>query len=446
MTNTPKFSLTKNKTHYCVAFIICLIGAFTIYALSYYMREILRLFSIDWYYRTIFTLNENVHFFYNFFYATFSCIIAFNVFLLYVFNRPKQFMQGKRYLQLASVHDLRFTSWLFVFYFITIFFDWWMFTKGNFHDFSFTKNYWYFFVLILLVLFFNSQSSLQRILPNRSFKYLFISLIGILLVSLSFTFVKFADYAEFEQKFNQKNVYSQYDYLQLYSSSSQPLNNITWSIPLFLIKDEQKNEISVYSTFHPDPIENLATFLRDSIAIRYSEIEMQLLEPNLHFNADLTMSEYFQVYQQIKKGLGSGKVAYAINAGNIKRYIFKDNLTDITNVDKEILNSQDTIRLTQTAKQKLELNGVAVGFNKLKSLLWNEITKKENPVINFTIHPDCNFTDYLATKSILSTLKKRHLIQQLDDFNFQIFEIKKEEKPSKNATLKIIHQLLTFNE
>lgn len=123
MTNTSKISLPKNKTRVYIAFLLCILGAFTMYAFSYYMREILRLLSIDWYYKTIFTLSKGAQFFYNFFYACFSCIIAYNVFLLHLFNRPKQFKQRKRYRQLVGVHNLRFTTWLFVFYFSTIFID-----------------------------------------------------------------------------------------------------------------------------------------------------------------------------------------------------------------------------------------------------------------------------------------------------------------------------------
>lgn len=442
MIHTPKFCFTKNKTHYYLAFVLCVIGAFIIYALSYYMREILRLFSIDWYYRTIYTLNENEHFFYNFFYACFSCIIAFNVFLLYVFNKPKQFLQRKRYLQLAGVHDVRFTSWLFVFFFTTIFFDWWMFTKGIPHDFSLAQNYWYFFALILLVLFLNSYTNLQRILPKRSFKYFFILLVSIISVSLSFTFIELSGYAQFEQKFNQLNIYSQNDFLQLTSSAAKPIESKTWSFPLFVMKDEHNNEINVYNRYHSYPIENLALYLRDSVATKYSKKEMQLLEPNLHFNADLTMGEFLEVYKQIKEGLGSGKVAYAINTEKLNQQTaFKDNLQSIETIGFEKLDYENVIQLKQTAQQKLELDGVVVEINELQSLIFNRVENLENPIIQFAIHPDAKFTHYLSTKSVLTELKSIYVRQHLDTIDFQSFDRAAERKIAQKTIFKTIHQI-----
>jgi len=446
MTNTSKIKMPKSKTQFYVALTLSFVGAFLMYAFSYYMREILRLFSIDWYYRTIFTLSRGEQFFYNFFYACFACIIAHNVFLLYLFNRPKQFKQRKRYVQLAGVHNLRFTTWLFVFYFTTIFFDWWMFTKGNFLDLSLMKNYWFFFFLILIVLFFNSYSSLRRILPARSIKFLFISFIGILFVSLSFTFIKLSDYSDFEKKFNETNIYDQYEYLQFNSAFSKPIENISWSIPLFIIKDKQDGNVKVYGSYHQYPIENLAIYLRDSIATKYSEKEIRLLKPNLHFNVDLTMAEYMEIYKEIKAGLESGIVTYALNAGGRSKLVFKDNLYGIFETNPNHLNNANGIKVTLSTNNKVLVNGVTISINELKVSLMDLISEQPKTVINFTIAKDGNFSNYFNIKSIIKEINATRFKEQLvkSETVFPLDKMMPEHRLEikKLATIEIRHKLI----
>lgn len=267
-----------------------------------------------------------------------------------------------------------------------------------------------------MVLFLNSYYSLRSILPAKSIKFLFISFIGILLVSLSFTQINLPKNSGFEKRLKEANIYNQYEFLQLNTTAAKPLDNITWSIPLYIIKDEKDLSVKVYSNNNKYPIENLATYLSDSVATNYSKIEKRLLTPNLHFNADLTMAAYIEIYKEIKEGLESGNITYAVNAGGGSKQVFKDNLIDVLETATTLASRPNTIEIKQTINNEVLVNGQIIATKELKTKLTDLRSTKPKATINLVINSAGTVSNYFNIKSIIKEVNTSSLYDQLVNF------------------------------
>jgi hypothetical protein len=165
-----------------VSIVIGLLSAFTIYSLSYVLRETLRIISFDFgLYSNI--VSEEDRDFYNLFFALISLIFGNSITLSFLFSRPQKLMSTRSLKRKRIVNEQIFLNFNFAY---------WLGKLGLMFGafsmccmaFPFSSSSRYIAVLLVLVLYLESFKTLNQVLRKKKWKFLTIH--ALVLFSLSF--------------------------------------------------------------------------------------------------------------------------------------------------------------------------------------------------------------------------------------------------------------------
>jgi len=208
------------KHKYLVGIILGLLMAISLYSLQYMSRESIRLFSISE--DDLWLLTDSEVQFYNLIFAFIAVIIGQSFCFEYWFNKPLNSFQGRSGRLQSIVNDQRFLNWYFLAWFSKVAsmygFLFCMAGFGWFHMTSLFPEYNYMFVLMVIVLFFQTWNSLLLTFKRRAFKWMLVSALSI--TSLSYGLSKFqvVDYNSLNENVIGKSLDVKY-HLRLPSSS-----------------------------------------------------------------------------------------------------------------------------------------------------------------------------------------------------------------------------------
>ena len=201
--------------------------SFSFYSFLYILRETFRLYTV-FNASDLLILSEKEVNYFNFIFALISVIIGQSLVFVYWFDAPRSWKQKRTIYNLLIINDQRvllysFLSWIFKLSFLFAVIFGLMFS-GGYYVFSLYPNYNFLFVLIIVVLYLHSWTSLNFIYKKSGQKWMVMNALIIVVVAFAYSKVNLINY----NKINQSHLIHSLKYkypIQLYESDEYELSS-----------------------------------------------------------------------------------------------------------------------------------------------------------------------------------------------------------------------------
>ncbi len=424
-----------------VGLLIGFFYSFSFYSFLYIIREVFRFLSLTeandlW----ILTVEESN--FYNLIFAFISVILGQSMSFTFWFDRPKRIFGKQNHRSRRIVNDQRVLNWYFLSWFSKLCFVsvvMFGFTiQGGFYALSLYPDYNYIFILILIVLFFQTWNTIILKYKRKSYKWILFSIVILSVSSFGLSRINLIDYKSINKIVLQKNTPSKYN-LELPKTNSFKKGHRYFK-NIYIV--ESKNQ-----GFKPKPkvvIDNQEfdfNGIKDQIAYwqsKKSKWEIRSMVYRLHIHKTINM----KFINKLKKELainGVQRIAYAV----IPIYYEFDSRFDqgfsfkwrLFNWDsglynpKEILNHPNKIQNIIVVKQDDSgnriVNDVELGEEQFKLNIKGLMKQDHNYIIPYFINDNVNFTEYLGVltiiKDVVNELRNEYSVKtyskQFDSLN-----------------------------
>ncbi len=294
--------------------IVSLFYAFSFYALLYVFREFLRYYSFV-FNEHLWVLESKEVVFYNLFYAFIAVILGQSFFFTFVFDRPKKIFSKKNYRRNNIVNDQRFLSWYFLSWFsklgtmygflLTDVFS------GGYYVFSFYPDYNYLFILIIVVLFLQTWTSIRLVFKRKSLKWMFVSGIVVSLLSFGMSKIDLIDYVDLNKKISEKKIVNKYKLELPESGSYEKVRESYFNLHIYIVKSKiEKEGITIIVNNEIVSLDRLVYKILEFRAgsVRHLSYRIKYL---LHVDKDIKMSYVEAVKQEFFK-VNSLKISYVV--------------------------------------------------------------------------------------------------------------------------------------
>lgn len=210
-------------------------------------REVLRIISITPNY-DVWILSKQEVGFYNLIFAIIAVIVGQSMTFSFWYDRPRNFFSFNKIRCHSIVNDQRGLNWYFMLWFGKIGIIYGLLFGVTLHSFdsvSLYPDYCFFFVLLVLVLFFNSWQTLRLKYKNNGLKLMILSFFIVFSVSFLLSKINLIDYDSINKKLLKRNIYYTYNLQLAESDSSYMYGRIFDVIDLYMVlpnKDEGDTE------------------------------------------------------------------------------------------------------------------------------------------------------------------------------------------------------------
>ncbi|PLW93172.1 MAG: hypothetical protein C0592_06880, partial [Marinilabiliales bacterium] len=428
-----EITISRNKIVFGV--VLGLLFAFSFYSFLYVMREGLRFMSVTDTHDLWVLSDKEVHF-YNLIYAFISVIFAQSVILTFYFDRPKKFFWKRNFRRLSIVNDQRVLNWYFLSWFsklaILFAFLFGLVFNSGFYSFSFYPDYNYLFILMVIVLFFQTWTTI-RIVYKQSLKWMLYSFVLVCIVAFGLSRVNLIDYKAINQTVLQKNIDFNYDLELPESSCYERLDRLNLIENIYLVKEKESPDNSAPILVVDDEeirLDMLHTKIQEWRSMR-NEIDRQYIIYQLHIHKAVKMEFVHQLKQELSNQ-GAVNIAYAVAPNDRKldkkcyhNFAFPIKLPDWSN---ERLSLKEAYEDTYTYQNIIDIQQLESGCfindslmmpNQVKNLVKEKISHNTDYIIRLMVSDDIVFADYFI---VLSSIK-----EAIDDLRNE-FAMKKYEK------------------
>lgn len=407
-----------SRTKLIIGVLIGLFFSFAFYSFLYLLREAFRILSVTEIY-DLWILSDKEVQFYNLFFAFISVIIGQSMALTFIFDRPKRISETRDYINTTIVNDQRALNWYFLSWFSKLAFVFGgifgLNSLGTFYVFSFFPDYKYVFILIVIVLFFQTWNTIG-LTYKKGQKWMLTSAVLVSMVAFGISKINLIDYNAMNQNYLKKNIFHSY-HLELPESDNyqelnsrlieniyiaEPKTNQTDSKPLIFVGNEEV------------PIEELQVKIveRQSTIEEY-KIPFLTYRLNIHENIKLDLVD--EVKYELAK-LGVSRIAYAVipsNPAYDKRYyqgasytmFLPNRFSDAWQTDqvyKDLEESKHIIEVKKSESNYL-INNLEVATNQFKNTLKEHMQQNANYVIKLFVNKDLSYLDYQLLSSYIRT-------------------------------------------
>ncbi len=379
-----------------IGVVLGLLSAFALYAFSWVALEALRVVSVSWSFDLmVFTPAEMQ--FYNWFLAAVALIFGQSVSLVYWLKIAKRPFQKRNHRHISILHD----QWVLMAYFI----NW--FSRVAFayllifgflrvyYTFSFYKEYRYIFILIVLVLFLQSWTTLRLVYKRKSLKWMSFSFLSIGVLSYLFSFINFSDYKETNRTILAKNI--RYAYAIQLPKSDAYEKNRNGGVVVYVAKDSLDSNKCI-------PVVNGKAYtmsqLRDGVLeeAMYRGFETKI---TLAIDKQLSMKKVQQIHSLFtEKGYTNLYYAVITNTTEYNPLYYQDlvlegpKFTDTVAIGNDTaVTSKLTIELTNEGTYRA--NGRNTNITELKKILTVIIQPKKAYEIEYHVAEQASFENYV---------------------------------------------------
>ncbi len=416
---------------FVVGILIGLFYAISFYSYLYIIRETFRILSVtEGYDLWILTSKESN--FYNLIFAFLSVILGQSMCFTFWLDRPKRIFGKQCYQRRLIVNDQRVLNWYFLSWFsklsvaFAVMFGITM--QGAFHTISFYPDYNYIFILVLIVLFFQTWNTIILKYKRKSYKWILYSIVSVSVTAFGLSRIDLIDSDSINKVALQKN--TQYKYhLELPSSASFKKRNAYYNIgDIYLVNSEDQG-FGTKPIIVIDSKEFALTGLKDQIAFwksKYGEREIRLLYCRLHIHKTIDM-EFINALKKELSNAGINKIAYAVTPKDYEydsRYdqgfsinwrLFNWDLPSINL--KEILNDVKKFQNCIVVKQDESGNCIvnAEEVNNYRTSIKQLIMENQDYIIKYFINDAVSFEAYLdvlsTTKEVVHELRNKYSVR-----------------------------------
>lgn len=304
-----------SKQRFVIGLIYGVVIAFAIYCALYLSREFFRLLTYNEFSDIMVLTDQEVNF-YNIFFAYIASIFGQSISFSYWFNRPRKFRGKHNKFRVLIVTDQRVINWNFINWFaklstLTVLMLW--ITMHAYDVLNFYSVFAYLFVLVVIVLFLQTWTSLRLVFFGKSFKWMVLTFIVISVFSLGISRINFIDYKAINKNILSKNI--EYTYKLKIPPSDIYTKSMDGSLTtnIWIVKPKTGNIDTIPLVFMHnelisiDDIHKYAWKWRESIAVYKRKRAM----PVLYIDEDIKMKYINRVLQQLVV-CNIGKVNYAV--------------------------------------------------------------------------------------------------------------------------------------
>lgn len=420
-----------------------LIFAFCFYALMYLTRESFRFVSLTENY-DLWILTDKEVSFYNFIFAFISVIFGQSICFVFWFEKPLNLYSRKRFQYKAIVNDQKYLNSIFLFWFsemaIIYGLSFGVTYQSGFYTFGFYPKYNYFFVLIILVLFFQTWNSIRKINKKNSMKWMLISLLMVSSIAYGLSKVNLIDYKSINSIALQKNIPLKYN-LEVPESNcdESKFENRSMKQVIYVVRNKQK----MYSTpqIFIDNVEVTINNLGSKILEFQSnknESDIAMCIYHLYIDKTINMKFISELKNEMVKA-NALKIAFAFvppNPEYDKRYYNNYSIRiRLPKYDSENYNLIDTykklnefeniIEVRNTDFGELIINGKTYWDDTIKQVIKESIKRNPNYIIKFHINYNVDFSVYFKliskTKEAVDELRNEYSLltfsKEFDDLN-----------------------------
>ncbi len=428
MLNTLSKSLEISKFKLITGIVIGLFYAFIFYAFLYLLRTVFRVLSVTEDFDLWILTDKEVHF-YNLIFAYIAVIIAQSICFTYWLERPRKIFEKKYYKITTIVNDQRVLNWYFLSWFSKMaFFFGIMFGDFNrgFYVFSFYPKYNYLFILIIIVLFLQTWSTIRLHFKDKSFKWMLLSALFISVSAFGLSKINLIDYKAINETYLENNVRYNYN-LKLpevagtYKRISYRLRVID-DIYVVKAKDQEKTLFLVGNKKM-----NLNKLKEKITAWKATQNESEIYHSfyRLHIDKTVKMKFVNELNNTLAK-FGVRNVAYAIVPKNPKydiRY-YRNFLfyTRIRDWHSNMINPKKIYNTANNYKNIITINHDTIGQcfinkkpiddEKIKQTIKDLIVTEPNFIIKFYVDDNLPFSDYLKvffySKQAINELRNQY--------------------------------------
>ena len=389
------------------------------YSFLYLMREVLRILSVTDTYDLWILTDKEVHF-YNLIFAYISIIIGQSVTFSFWLDRPKSLFEKRNYRKLYIISDQRAFNWYFISWFsqlafmVAIVFG---FTfHGGFYVVNLFPDFRYIFILIILVLFFQSWNRSNQTFKRKGQKWMLISGAVISILAFGMSRVHLIDYNSINQNIVKKSIYNVYNLDLAEASHYEKLYNRSLIENIYIVESKQqgiKEELLIVNSNEHVKIDELHSKIAEWQSKR-SDYDGSRIVYRLNIHQSIKMNYINQVKAELVKS-GVSSIAYAViptNRKYDKKYYQNFSfLVDLPNWDiertafEELYNSssenQNIIEIKQYGSDYL-INNLSIKTDQIKNSIKTLIHQNSDYLIKFYVNDDVLFSDYFR---VLSSVK-----------------------------------------
>lgn len=396
-----------------VGIVLGMAYSFAFYSFLYVCREVFRVLSVD-FYNDMFVLSDSEVNFYNLFFALISVIFGQSVCFNFWFDKPRAFQDRFNRRRLSIVNDQRVLNWYFL--------DWFakmgvafgiMFVltlHGGQYVFSFYPKYNYIFVLIVIVLFFQTWNTLRWTFLRRSLKWFLLSIAILSVVSVGLSRVNLIDYKAINDNYLKNNIQFSYQLMLPESDIYSRVERRSLVMNLFIVQDT-----TLYKA--PEPIiiiENQVVGLKgmcekiEKFQESLHEYDRSIFTVLIFIHRDIKMGFVNQLKNELSN-CGVSRIAYAVvptqplydqrfyqDIGMYFRLQHnKNENSQASFVPGKLDEKQNIIEVRQLEMEYCLVVDSLVDNENVKEVMQKLILKNPDYVIKFYLNDQVIFSSYL---------------------------------------------------
>lgn len=393
-----------------IGLLIGLFVAFTAYSALYIFREVFRYLSItdDF---DLWILSDNAVNFYNLVFGFIAVIFGQSAFFSFIFNQPKKIFERKHYLNTSIVNDQQFLNISFIYWFLNLAFLGILFfgltTPGGFYVLDFYPKYNYAFVLLVIVLFLQTWTTIRRKYKNNSIKWLFISAFLLSILAFGLSKINLIDYNAINEICLRKNIIHSYQI------------NLPESVWTEKWKDNHDEKRIYVATENSKPIfiidsknvelDNLIYFVSNW---EKENLGMGFINCKLYISQEQKMSVVNELKTELSK-CGVRRIAYAVipvEKEYDKRYYMDSEIRTLIPLyrsEKDLIDFYDEAHLfeniikIESVEGNLSLNEKTFPSEEFELQIKKLIKENSNYIFKHIIKNNNEYSEYIKIHSLI---------------------------------------------
>ncbi len=422
----PILDLSPKKISIGIALGLCY--AFAFYAFLDGIREVFRLFTINEY-QDLMLLTPEQRQFYNRFYAFLSVIFGQSGCFTFWLDRPKSFFDKRNHRKTTIVNDQRVLNWYFLHWFakltIVIITFYSAFYENGSNTLSFYPDYKYVFVLILVVLYLQTWTTIRFTFKEKSGKWLFASAILLSLVAYGLSFVSIIDHKAINESVLSKNIFHTYDLHLPESAYTENQNNRSMVEQIYVAnfcENSPRKRSMIIIDNEKIEFHDLESRIIETLSER-KEYERHRIVYELFIERSTKMTFVTKLNQTLAEA-GVYRISYAVSPETTtsQKYHFqghtfpfhlpmwKGALFDPQRMLNLFSSIPNCIKIQQTESGQLIIRNTPVEASQLSTVLKQLIQAEPDHFIQYFINADTEFLDYIkvlaATRIAVDELRQ----------------------------------------
>jgi len=272
-----------SKKGLVTSIIIGLLSAFFIYCTFYVFREGFRLMSFG-YENAPNIISDPNRDFYNFFFASLSLIFGNSIFISFLLKTPRAIFSKRNYKRQRVLVNQTFLNGNFIYWFgkMAIVF---MSLSMSFIDFQFLPDFYWVFILLILVMYLETWKTLVQVFGNKKYKWLLIHFLIISVLSFGLSKIDVVDYKKLDASSIASNPSSDLPH-SMYSNNGQVLR---YPILKLKLAYDKNNNLVIFSEAQIKySFDNLnALIMKEKASLREEMISRLLVSLSADKNLEL---------------------------------------------------------------------------------------------------------------------------------------------------------------